>query len=143
MLNYDITQVTTDDLNKLFCTFTEKTDLDETLNTIQSNYTILYSKIFVLQSEDTMEYVCTYNVDTTNMRENRIIDNTILTHRNKMTNTLYTINSLNQLIKSLNNGIPDRNFKINWSDYPNCILLTRQGEFFRMNTTIHNIIALN
>jgi hypothetical protein len=143
MINYDITYEITDDLNKLFCTFTEKTTLDQTLNIIQSNYTILYSKIFVLQSEDTTEYVCTYNVDTVNMRDNKIIDNTILAHRNKSTNTLYTINSLNELVKSLNGGMTDRNFKINWEDYRNCILLTRQGELVRLNTSIHNIIDLS
>jgi hypothetical protein len=143
MIKYDITYEITDDLNKLFCTFTEKTNLDQTLNFIQSNYTILYSKIFVLQSEDTLEYVCTYNVDTINMRENKIIDNTILAHRNKSTNTLYTINSLNELVKSLNGGKTDRNFKINWEDYRNSILLTRQGELVRLNTSIHTIIDLN
>jgi hypothetical protein len=77
------------------------------------------------------------------MRDNKIIDNTILAHRNKSTNTLYTINSLNELVKSLNGGMTDRNFKINWEDYRNCILLTRQGELVRLNTSIHNIIDLS
>jgi hypothetical protein len=43
------------------------------------------------------EYVCTYNVDQPNI--NNIPENTILVHRKKETNTLYTINALNELIK--------------------------------------------
>ena len=53
---------------------------------------------------------------------NTILDNTILLHRKKDSNTLYTINALNDLIKSLNGGIIDTSFKVDWQDYKNCIL---------------------
>jgi hypothetical protein len=45
----------------------------------------------------------TYNVDLGNTKGEFAIGNTILVHRKKQTNTLYTINALNELIKSLNN----------------------------------------
>ena len=88
--------------NKLFCTFTKKEYVDDLLNTLTSKYTIMYNKIFVLQSNNG-EYVCTYNVDNGNI--NDLPGNTILVHRKKESNTLYTINALNELIKQLNYGI--------------------------------------
>ena len=71
----------------------------------------------------------TYNVDMNNSSTSGIIDNTILVHRKKQTNTLYTINALNELIKSLNNGVLDKRFPINWKDYKNCILLIQTEGF--------------
>jgi hypothetical protein len=41
--------------------------------------------------------------------------NTILLHRKKETNSLYTINALNTLIKSLNNGFLDKNYMVDWN----------------------------
>ena len=51
-------------------------------------------------------------------------------------------NSENNLIKSLNEGVLDTSFRINWQDYRNCILLTNGGDFKRLNTKIHKIINL-
>lgn len=131
-----------DDLaNKLFCTFTVEQSLDDTLNEISSKYQILFNKIFVLYIESTNEYVCTYNVDSFNVTD-YILPSTILLHRKKESNTLYTINALNNLIKSLNGGELDTTFRINWQDYRNCILLTNGGDFKRLNTKIHKIINL-
>jgi len=90
----------------------------------------------------TEEYVCTYNVDSFNVT-NDILPGTILLHRKKESNTLYTINALNALIKSLNGGIMDNNYMINWNDYRNCILLTRGDDFKRLDTKIHQIVNLN
>jgi hypothetical protein len=130
-------------LNKLFCTFSPKDALDETLTRINSTYTVKYSKIFVLEIVDGTEYVCTYNIDIENTDRSRMIPGTILMHRRKETDTLYTINSLNLLIANLNNGIVDKTYKINWNDYRNSILLNRTGLFTRLNTKIHKIISLN
>ena len=71
-----------------------------------------------------------------------MVDNTILVHRKKQTNTLYTINALNELIKSLNNGILDKKFLINWNDYQNCILLIQTEGFNKIDTKIKQIINL-
>ena len=126
--------------NKLFCTFTTKEELDSTVDTIKDQYDILFNKIFVLFVESTNEYVCTYNVDSFNM-SNNILDNTILLHRKKDSNTLYTINALNDLIKELNGGILDMKYKVNWSEYRNCILLTTGGELKRLDTKVHDILT--
>lgn len=134
--------VAKDVANKLFTTFTRLEDIQYTIDKIVSNYTILYDKIFVLSIEDSVEYVCTYNVDQGNLSNVHIMENTILLHRQKHTNTLYSINAINILVMSLNDGKMDRDFKINWSDYRNSILLTRQGEFAKLNTKIHDIVNL-
>jgi len=130
-----------DAMNKLFCTFSTKDDLDQTLASIQNQYKILFDKIFILYIKSTEEYVFTYNVDHNNM-SNVILGNTILLHRKKESNTLYTINALNDLIKSLNGGVLDTSFPIDWKEYQNCILLTHSGDLKKLDTKIYKIINL-
>ena len=137
----DVTHPDLKDMNKLFCTFSSKNDLETTLSTIQSQYKILFNKIFVLYIASTEEYVCTYNIDHNNM-SNGLLGNTILLHRKKESNTLYTINALNDLIKSLNGGVLDTSFTVNWKDYQNCILLTHSGDLKKLDTKIYKIITL-
>mgnify|MGYP001581499717 FL=1 len=127
--------------NKLFCTFSTQENLDNVLTSIQERYKIIYNKIFVLYSKSQDEYICTYNVDFGNV--SAFLDNTILVHRKKETNTLYTINALNTLIKQLNGGQLDSSYRINWADYRNCVLLTKGPELKRINTKLFNIIELD
>jgi hypothetical protein len=127
------------DLNKLFATFTTPTALEETVATINRKYSILFNKVFILESPQSDELICTYNIDTGNMAASPMA-NTILLHRKKESNTLYTINALNILIKSLNGGILDKNYIVNWNDYKNCILLTNGPDLRRLDTAIHRII---
>tara|TARA_B100000745_G_scaffold282029_1_gene215095 strand:+ start:218 stop:685 length:468 start_codon:yes stop_codon:yes gene_type:complete len=126
--------------NKLFCTFTNLGDLDALLISLKKQYTILYNKMFVLYVKSNDEYVVTYNVEQGNV--NDIPENTILVHRKKETNTLYTINALNELIKKLNGGVVDTKFVINWQHYKNCILLTQHNELKQLNTKVHQIIEI-
>ena len=128
--------------NKLYCTFTTPDKIEETTNTIQLSYVILFDKIFVLESLDGEKIMLTYNVDMGNSSTSGIIDNTILVHRKKQTNTLYTINALNELIKSLNNGVLDKTYTINWENYKNCILLVQTEGYNRIDTKIKEIINL-
>jgi hypothetical protein len=126
-------------LNKLFCTFTSPADLEETVSTINKRYSILFSKIFILESPQSDELICTYNIDTGNMAASPMA-NTILLHRKKESNTLYTINALNTLIKSLNGGVLDTRFIVNWQDYKNSILLTNGPDLRKLDTAIHKIV---
>ena len=138
---YDRETINTGDVNnKLFCTFVPLNEVDSFIKDISSEYTILYNKIFVLHIKSNDEYVCTYNVDQPNI--NNIPENTILVHRKKETNTLYTINALNELIKSLNEGIVDINYRINWQHYKNTIVLTQQGDLKLLRTKIFQIVEL-
>ena len=126
--------------NKLFCTFTTLEELGGLVKSLSSKYSIMYNKMFALYIKSNDEYVLTYNVDQGNV--SKIPENTILVHRKKETNTLYTINALNELIKSLNGGVVDTKFPIDWQHYRNCILLTQHNELKQLNTKIHKIIEL-
>lgn len=128
-------------MNKLFCTFSSKEGLEKTLDTIKAEYKIMYNKIFVLESQDSDEYLCTYNIDIEG-ENTKILPNTILLHRKKETNTLYTINSLNLLIKTLNEGVLDTSYRVNWQDYSNTVLLTQGSELKTLGTKIHKIVVL-
>jgi len=140
--NYDIDDnLILDNLNnKLFATFTTLEELDDLVSQLNCTYSIMYKKIFVLQLSDSDEYILTYNVDQGNV--NSIPENTILVHRKKEYNVLYTINSLNELIKSLNNGVVNPNYRIDWQHYRNTILLTQHNELKQLKTKIYQIVNL-
>ena len=129
--------------NRLYCTFTTLDDYEQVANTIQSSYVILFDKLFVLESLDKEKIMITYNVDMNNSVVNSMVDNTILVHRKKQTNTLYTINALNELIKSLNNGYLDKSYAVNWNDYRNCILLIQTDGYKRIDTKVREIINIS
>ena len=137
----EFTTLNINDLNnKLFCTFTSLADLDNLIDSITSKYKVMYNKIFVLHVKSNDEYVCTYNIDQGNVSD--IPANTILVHRKKESNTLYTINALNELIKRLNGGVVDTKFPIEWQHYRNTILLTQHDELKQLKTKIYKIIEL-
>ena len=129
------------DLNKLFCTFTAKDELENIVSTINRRYSILYNKIFILESPQSEELMCTYNIDAGNVSESPL-PNTILLHRKKESNTLYTINALNTLIKQLNGGVLDTSYIVSWHDYKNSILLTNGPDLRKLDTAIYKIIDL-
>jgi hypothetical protein len=137
---YDYTTETDFMNNRLFATFTQQNLIEGLINELSSTYSIMYKKMFVLFIKSTNEYVITYNVEQGNV--NTIPENTILVHRKKESNTLYTINALNDLIKKLNNGEIDPAYKIEWQNYRNCVLLTQQGEVKQLNTKIYKIVDL-
>jgi hypothetical protein len=126
---------------RLFCTFIAPGAVDDTINKINNKYSILFNKIFILESPHSEELICTYNIDTGNV-SSQPLPNTILLHRKKESNTLYTINALNILIKSLNGGVLDNQYRVNWYDYKNCILLTTGEELRRLDTKINKVINL-
>jgi hypothetical protein len=125
---------------RLLCTFTLENDLQPTIDNIVSNYNILNGKIFVLQMSGNPELACTYNIESGNL--NDLLDNTISIHRRKETNTLYTINGLNFLIKSLNNNILDKNYKVNWEDYSNTAILVTDKKLILHELQIYKIIHI-
>ena len=140
-MGYDFEPITTRDVNnKLFCTFTDLSGLDDLINGLTESYSIMYNKMFVLYVKSTDEYVVTYNVEQGNV--DSIPVNTILVHRKKETNTLYTINALNDLIKKLNGGVVDPTYRVNWQHYKNCILLTNHNELKQLNTKVFKIVEL-
>ena len=125
--------------NKLLCTFTPEESVDNLLNYIIKQYVLTSNKVFVLYIKSNNEYVITYNLDSIN---SNMLDNTISVHRKKESNTLYTLNGLNEIVKALNNGIVNPKFPINWVHYRNSVILTREGELKILKTKLYKIIDL-
>ena len=129
---------------QLLATFTTKKDIEKTISKISSTYTIVFNKIYVLQNEDnTDELICTYNVDTTEAVDYNKVKGTISLHRKKHSNTLYTINALNECIKNLNNGVLDNKFIVPWENFKNMLMVTNSDGLNKINTRIYKIINLN
>tara|TARA_R110002126_G_scaffold153361_1_gene300536 strand:+ start:90 stop:488 length:399 start_codon:yes stop_codon:yes gene_type:complete len=129
---------------QLLATFTTKIDIDKTIESIKGAYTIAFSKIYVLQNEDSVgELICTYNVDLANGADFNDVKGTISLHRKKHTNTLYTINALNEVIADLNNGVVDSKFIVSWENFQNTLLVTNSDGLNKINTRIYKIIKID
>ena len=107
---------------QLLCTFAHRKDLDIITDYIITSYTIVERRLFVFSDADVRnDLYVTYNVDTADTKR---IPNTILIHRKKETNTMYTVNALNTIIREANNGVLDKTYVINWLTYRNSLVLT-------------------
>ena len=129
---------------QLLATFTTKTDLDKTIESIKGAYTIAFGKIYVLQNEkDVNELICTYNVDLEAGADYNDVKGTISLHRKKHSNTLYTINALNEVIASLNNGLIDSKFIVPWENFKNTLMVTNSDGLNKIPTRIYTILKIN
>jgi len=100
---------------QLLCTFTSKDGLQKTLQDIRETYVIVYNYIYILQNKSNLdELYVTYNINT-EFKPPQPLEDTILIHRKKESNTLYTINALNQLVREENGGVLDKTFVIEGS----------------------------
>ena len=128
---------------QLLCSFTNKRNLEQTIADINKHFTIVYEKIYVLQNEEkNNELICTYNVANNSDLDFTLVKKTISLHRKKLTNTLYTINALNEIIKNINNGVLDPTLQIPWDVYSNKILITNKEGLSVIPTRILKIINL-
>ena len=128
---------------QLLATFTTKDNLDETTSKIENAYSIVFNKIYVLQNENNVnELICTYNVDTQNGVDYNKVKGTISLHRKKHSNTLYTINALNEVVANLNNGIIDSKFIVPWENFQNTLLITNTEGLNKISTRIYKIIKI-
>jgi len=130
---------------QLLCTFTNKNDIEGILKKIISFYQICFDKIYILQNENkTNELICTYNVDVSeNKIDYNLVENTISLHRKKYSNTLYTINALNEVIKNLNNGVLNKEYTVPWENFRNMIMVTNSEGLNKINTRIYKIIDVS
>ena len=108
---------------QLLCTFASSKDFRQTVTEIKSFYDVYNKRIFVFSnSKIPQELYLTYNVINMNKNGQRF-PNTILIHRKKLTNTLYTLNAMNKLIEE-ENGQADKSFVVNWKLYENSLIIT-------------------
>ena len=129
---------------QLLATFTTKSELDTAVEQIKGAYTIVFSKVYVLQNEDnTNELICTYNVDLNKGADFNDVKGTISLHRKKHSNTLYTINALNEVIANLNNGLIDSKFIVPWENFKNTLMVTNSDGLNKIPTRIYKIIKID
>ena len=129
---------------QLLCTFTTKEHLDDTIESIKEAYTIVFNKIYVLQDENNIkDFLCTYNVEAKSGVDYNDVKGTISLHRKKHSNTLYTINALNEVIANLNNGVVDSKFIVPWENFKNTLLVTNSEGLNRINTRIFKIVKID
>ena len=126
--------------NKLYCTFLQDEGVNEVVERILEEHDILFNKIFVLVALDDNKTMLTYNID--GPVYNLQLPHTILVHRKKQTNTLYTINALNEVIRYLNGGVLDTTYQVDWTRFRNSLLLTRPGGFKKVKTRLKTIIEV-
>ena len=123
---------------QLLCTFAHQSDLNIIVDYIKQSYEIPERRIFVFaNSENLQQLYCTYNADASATRG----QNTISVHRKKETNTLYTVNALNAVIRKVNNGVLDKTYKIDWSRYNNSFILTDDDSYRVVELTFFKKIS--
>ena len=124
---------------QLLCTFCSKYDFDDTIELKKLAANVICDKIYVFENVDEpSSLICTYNVEKTDdfIQNNK----TMAIHRKKETNTLYTINALNEAIREENDGVLDKKFSLNWSTYQNSLLLTNDQGLNIIRTKLYKIV---
>lgn len=111
------------DNRQLLCTFSTINDFNKTIEDILSFYEVYNNRVFAFSNvKNSKEIFLTYNV--LNMqRDAQKFPNTILIHRKKQTNTLYTLNAMNKLIEE-EHGVFDKKYVVNWKLYENSLIIT-------------------
>ena len=121
---------------QLLCLFTTKEDLDKSVNFILKNYILTNPNVFILENKSKPEEAfITFNVQ----KGSAPIDSkwkTILVHRKKQSNTIYTINALNEVVKSKTGGTLDNSYMIDWEEFKNCILTTSNLGYKKIPTKV-------
>lgn len=128
---------------QLLCTFTTQNLLINTMRTILSSFDILYNKVYIFEnSEDRNNILYTYNIRGLK-RDMDFLPNTIAIHRKKQSNTFYTINALNFLIKEINNGVLDTSFQVNWENYQDMAILINDTQLKKIKLRLKEIFYLS
>ena len=130
----------------LLATFVKSRNVGHVINLIRDNFNLVNNQIFLLRDKDfNYKKILTYNVFKDGSIFSDKVRNTISLHRKKESNTLYTLNALNEVIRIQNFGETDNTFTVNWDLYKNSILLlnkTDDGyeELKKINTELIKII---
>ena len=103
--------------------------VQEEVEFIVNNIEITNSLIFLLQDKDDPEKkIITYNALVVPGQPFNPRLFTMRMHRKEQTNTLYTINALNQAVAKQHGGKTGKHLKLDWDQYENSILLTAGSE---------------
>lgn len=128
----------TSDNRQLLCTFTNSKDFRQCAEDVLKFYEIYSKRIFAFSNvKNPKEIYLTYNV--LNMQRGAPkFPNTILIHRKKQTNTLYTLNAMNRLIEE-ENGKADNTYIVKWNLYENSLIITGEVSIRIIPLKIFNV----
>ena len=101
---------------QLLCTFTNEGEFENVVDRILNEFELFSRKIFVLKLDPSKELVISYNIIPNSAK---FLPSTIMVHRKKESNTMYTINALNRLIAAENGGVLDKSYQVDWQKYRN------------------------
>ena len=112
----------------LLATFTRVGNVRRVVSLIKREFDLSSNKIFILGDKRRKgTRIITYNVFRNNDKFSDVVKNTISLHRKKETNTLYTLNALNEVVKE-QNGVVDKNFEVDWEKFRNTMLITYKND---------------
>ena len=126
---------------QLLCTFTNEGQFESVIDTIFKSFELFSRKIFVLKLTPSNELVVSYNIIPNS--STKFLPSTIMVHRKKESNTMYTINALNALITAENDGVLDKSYQVDWEKYRNSVILTDGDGYKVMKTSLFRIIDVN
>jgi len=122
---------------QLLCTFTNEDEFEGLVDRILREFELFSRKIFVLKLDPSKELVISYNIIPNSVK---FLPSTIMVHRKKESNTMYTINALNRVISSENDGVVDKSYQVDWQKYRNSVILTDGDGYKIMKTSLFRII---
>ena len=126
---------------QLVCTFVKKHEIDHIIDQINESFSTINGKIFLLKSTNIQnELMLSYNVILERRKD--FLSGSIMVHRKKETNTIYTINALNELIMNLNNGILDKRLPIEWDRYKDTMLIKKPDGLKILNIDLVKVYSL-
>jgi hypothetical protein len=127
--------------NKLIGLFCKENEIDQNINLIRFKFQnpTYTSKCYLFDTDSTSEYLITFN---TNGANNYTLPGSISLHRHKLTNTLFTLNALNTLIKDQNGNFLDPNFKVDFLPYKNTCLTGRLNDLKVVRTRINTVYEI-
>jgi hypothetical protein len=122
---------------QLLCTFTNEGEFEGLVDRILREFELFSRKIFVLKLDPSKELVISYNIIPNSVK---FLPSTIMVHRKKESNTMYTINALNRVISDENGGVLDKSYQVDWQKYRNSVILTDGDGYKIMKTSLFRII---
>lgn len=128
------------DKRQLLCTFSNVIDFKNVIDQIYKFYNVYNRCVFIFyNTKNVKELYVTYNIINEG-HEFPKFPNTISIHRKKQTNTLYTLNAMNKIIRDENGGVFDNKFQVNWELYKDSLIIINEEFIKVISIKIYDII---
>ena len=120
----------------------KKEIINNFIDKLVNNYNIQKEKIFIIKNlTNVKQYIITYifklNEDE-KINFNEISPGTVHIHKNRNTNTIYSINALNKLIEQesglIKGNINYKAVEIKWDKYRNSCIMLKEGNLIISHT---------